>query len=95
MVLFEEGSLLKSPTEIEIAKKIGLKSTASEELYDVVIIGAGPAGLAAAVYGGTEGLKTLMMEKKAPEARLVQVQELKIISGFLQDFPELILQEEL
>ena len=65
-VLFEDGTLLKSPNEIEIAKKIGLNSTASEELYDVVIIGAGPAGLAAAVYGGTEGLKTLMIEKKAP-----------------------------
>jgi thioredoxin reductase (NADPH) len=65
-VLFEDGTLLKSPAEIEIAKKIGLRSTALEELYDVVIIGAGPAGLAAAVYGGTEGLKTLMIEKKAP-----------------------------
>jgi thioredoxin reductase (NADPH) len=65
-VLFEDGTLLKSPAEIEIAEKIGLKSTASEEFYDVVIIGAGPAGLAAAVYGGTEGLKTLMIEKKAP-----------------------------
>ena len=65
-VLFEDGTVLKSPNEIEIAKKIGLNSTASEELYDVVIIGAGPAGLAAAVYGGTEGLKTLMIEKKAP-----------------------------
>jgi thioredoxin reductase (NADPH) len=66
VVLFEDGSILKSPAEIDIAKKIGLKSTALEELYDVVIIGAGPAGLAAAVYGGTEGLKTLMIEKKAP-----------------------------
>ena len=66
VVLFEDGTLLKSPEEIDIAKKVGLKSTASEELYDVVIIGAGPAGLAAAVYGGTEGLKTLMIEKKAP-----------------------------
>jgi thioredoxin reductase (NADPH) len=65
-VLFEDGTLLKSPAEIEIANKIGLKSTASEGLYDVVIIGAGPAGLAAAVYGGTEGLKTLMIERKAP-----------------------------
>lgn len=65
-VLFEDGSLLKSPTEVEIGEKIGLKSTASQELYDVVIIGAGPAGLAAAVYGGTEGLKTLLIEKKAP-----------------------------
>ncbi len=66
IILFEEGSLLKCPTEIELAQKIGLISTASEELYDVVIIGAGPAGLAAAVYGGTEGLKTLMLEKRAP-----------------------------
>ncbi len=66
VVLFEDGDILKSPTEIDLAKKIGLKSTALEELYDVVIIGAGPAGLAAAVYGGTEGLKTLVIEKKAP-----------------------------
>jgi thioredoxin reductase (NADPH) len=65
-VLFEDGILVKSPTEISIGEKIGLKSTASQELYDVVIIGAGPAGLAAAVYGGTEGLKTIMIEKKAP-----------------------------
>jgi thioredoxin reductase (NADPH) len=65
-VLFEDGTLLKSPAENQVAEKIGLKSTASEEFYDVVIIGAGPAGLAAAVYGGTEGLKTLMIEKKAP-----------------------------
>jgi thioredoxin reductase (NADPH) len=65
-VLFEDGTSLKSPKEVEIAEKIGLKSTASEDLYDVVIIGAGPAGLAAAVYGGTEGLRTLLLEKKAP-----------------------------
>ncbi len=66
VIIFEDGTILKSPAETEIADKIGLKSTASEELYDVVIIGAGPAGLAAAVYGGTEGLRTLMIERKAP-----------------------------
>jgi len=65
-VLFEDDVLLKCPEEIDVAKKIGLKSNASNDLYDVVIIGAGPAGLAAAVYGGSEGLKTLMIEKKAP-----------------------------
>jgi thioredoxin reductase (NADPH) len=65
-VLFEDGALLKNPNEIKIGEKVGLKSTASQELYDVVIIGAGPAGLAAGVYGGTEGLRTLMIEKKAP-----------------------------
>ena len=66
VVIFEDGNILKNPAENDIAAKIGLKSTALEEFYDVVIIGAGPAGLAAAVYGGTEGLKTLMIEKKAP-----------------------------
>jgi thioredoxin reductase (NADPH) len=66
VVIFENGDILKNPVENDIAAKIGLKSTALEEFYDVVIIGAGPAGLAAAVYGGTEGLKTLMIEKKAP-----------------------------
>jgi len=66
VVFFEDGSFLKSPADIEIANKINLKSITFEELYDVVIIGAGPAGLAAAVYGGSEGLKTLMIEKKAP-----------------------------
>jgi len=65
-VLFEDGSLLTSPTVAELGEKVGMKSTAALDLYDVVIIGAGPAGLAAAVYGGTEGLKTLMIEKKAP-----------------------------
>ena len=65
-VIFEDGSVFKTPSETDIAKKIGLNSIASQELYDVVIIGAGPAGLAAAVYGGTEGLKTLMVERKAP-----------------------------
>jgi len=65
-VLFEDGSMLTSPTVTELGEKVGMKSTAALDLYDVVIIGAGPAGLAAAVYGGTEGLKTLMIEKKAP-----------------------------
>ncbi|MES2731703.1 MAG: FAD-dependent oxidoreductase [Bacteroidota bacterium] len=65
-LLFEDGSVLQNPTLIEIAGKIGLKSQAIEKMYDVVIVGAGPAGLAAAVYGGSEGLKTLLIEKRAP-----------------------------
>ncbi len=85
-VLFEDGVLLKNPSESEVAEKIGLKSTASGDLYDVVIVGAGPAGLAAAVYGGSEGLKTLLIEKKRLEDRPVQAPELKTISDFLQDF---------
>jgi len=67
VVFFEDGSFLKQPTLAQISEKIGLKRhTASAEFYDVVIIGAGPAGLSAAVYGGSEGLKTLLIEKRAP-----------------------------
>ncbi|MEM8998890.1 MAG: FAD-dependent oxidoreductase [Bacteroidota bacterium] len=65
-VFFEDGSVLKNPDLPEIAQKLGLNIKASEELYDVVIVGAGPAGLAAAVYGGSEGLKTLLIDRKAP-----------------------------
>ncbi|MCU0353678.1 MAG: FAD-dependent oxidoreductase [Cytophagales bacterium] len=66
VVFFEDGSYIKQPALTQIAEKIGLKPQASAELYDVVIIGAGPAGLSAAVYGGSEGLKTLLIEKRAP-----------------------------
>ncbi|WP_338764232.1 FAD-dependent oxidoreductase [Bernardetia sp. ABR2-2B] len=66
VVVFEEGELLKKPSKTELAEKLGLSSKASEDIYDVVIIGGGPAGLAAAVYGGSEGLKTLLIEKHAP-----------------------------
>jgi thioredoxin reductase (NADPH) len=65
-VFFEDGSFLTKPDIISIGNKVGLKAQASEKLYDVVIIGAGPAGLAAAVYGASEGLKTLLIERRAP-----------------------------
>ena len=66
VIFFEDGSFLMSPDINEIAAKLGMNAHATETLYDVVIIGAGPAGLAAAVYGASEGLKTLMVEKRAP-----------------------------
>jgi thioredoxin reductase (NADPH) len=65
-IIFADGTLLKTPAVRDIASKIGLNQEAKNELYDVVIIGAGPAGLAASVYGSSEGLKTLLIEKKAP-----------------------------
>jgi thioredoxin reductase (NADPH) len=65
-VFFEDNSFLLNPTPIDLAKKVGLTPNASEKIYDVVIIGAGPAGLAAAVYGASEGLKTLLIERRAP-----------------------------
>ncbi|MEM9674175.1 MAG: FAD-dependent oxidoreductase [Bacteroidota bacterium] len=65
-VFFEDNSYLVSPSISSIAQKVGMKVEATNQLYDVVIIGAGPAGLAAGVYGGSEGLKTLLIEKRAP-----------------------------
>lgn len=65
-VIFENGDVLRNPTNEQIASKIGFSTIARSELYDVAIIGAGPAGLAAAVYGGSEGLETLLIERKAP-----------------------------
>lgn len=66
VVFFEDGSMLKNPELKDVAAKTGRNTDAREELYDVCIIGAGPAGLAAGVYGGSEGLKTLLIEKRAP-----------------------------
>ncbi|MEQ8360195.1 MAG: FAD-dependent oxidoreductase [Cytophagales bacterium] len=65
-VIMEDGELLVDPDLRAIATKTGRNIQAREELYDVVIIGAGPGGLAAGVYGGSEGLKTLLIEKHAP-----------------------------
>ncbi len=65
-IFFEDGEHLTEPSPAQIATKLGKNPTASENIYDVAIIGAGPAGLAAAVYGGSEGLKTLLIEKRAP-----------------------------
>ncbi|MEM9527483.1 MAG: FAD-dependent oxidoreductase, partial [Bacteroidota bacterium] len=66
IVLFEDGTTLADPSLAQVAEKLGMSATAQEELYDVVIVGGGPAGMAAAVYGGSEGLKTLLIEKRAP-----------------------------
>lgn len=66
LVIFNDGSGLCKPEPIEVAKKIGLQVQPNANLYDVVIVGGGPAGLAAAVYGASEGLRTLLIEKRAP-----------------------------
>jgi len=66
LMLFPDGTRLCDPTPLAIAQKIGLRTHADVEFYDLAIIGGGPAGLAAAVYGASEGLKTVMIEREAP-----------------------------
>ena len=66
MVVFHDGTSLSKPTPRELADKIGLQTRAQQRFYDLIVIGGGPAGLAAAVYGASEGLKTILIEQSAP-----------------------------
>jgi thioredoxin reductase (NADPH) len=66
LVVFEDGTVLERPTDADIAARIGLSARARTELYDVIVAGAGPAGLAAAVHAATEGHRTLVIERHAP-----------------------------
>ena len=66
VVIFPDGSYLVNPNEIQVAEKINLKTHAEKPFYDLIIIGSGPAGLAAGVYGASEGLRTLLVEQEAP-----------------------------
>jgi thioredoxin reductase (NADPH) len=65
VVFFPNGEVLADPDNLTLANKIGLQTQATQPFYDVIIIGAGPAGLGAAVYGASEGLRTLMIDKEA------------------------------
>jgi len=66
LVLFPDGARLPDPTHSEVAGHIGLQTRAVAESYDLIIVGGGPAGLAAAVYGASEGLRTVVVEREAP-----------------------------
>jgi thioredoxin reductase (NADPH) len=66
VAVLEDGSVLERPTVLELAERLGVTGTPAEDHYDVVVVGGGPAGLAAAVYGASEGLKTVMVEREAP-----------------------------
>jgi thioredoxin reductase (NADPH) len=66
VVVLADGTVLVRPTPAEIAVRIGLDTTPDLPFYDLIIIGGGPAGLAAAVYGASEGLRTLVVERQAP-----------------------------
>jgi thioredoxin reductase (NADPH) len=66
VVFFPDGTTLIEPNSRELAEKIGLQTKAAQPFYDLIVVGAGPAGLGAAVYAGSEGLRTVMIEKEAP-----------------------------
>ncbi len=66
LLVFGDGTWLADPTDQALAEQVGLSTEAESPYYDLIIVGAGPAGLAAAVYGASEGLRTVLIEKEAP-----------------------------
>src|ERR1700726_330692 len=66
IVLFADGTKMLNSVPTEVAQKVGLRTRAETSFYDLAIVGGGPAGLAAAVYGASEGLHTVMLEREAP-----------------------------
>jgi thioredoxin reductase (NADPH) len=82
LVVFPDGSALRNPTTRQIAEKVGLQTKAALPFYDMVIVGGGPAGLAAAVYGASEGLKTLLVEREAPGGQAGTTSRIENYLGF-------------
>jgi thioredoxin reductase (NADPH) len=82
VVLFPDGSALRDPTNMQIAEKVGLQTRAALPFYDLVIVGGGPAGLAAAVYGASEGLKTILVEREAPGGQAGTTSRIENYLGF-------------
>ncbi len=93
VVLFGDGSYLVQPGQMELANKIGLRTQATKEFYDLVIIGAGPAGLAAAVYGASEGLRTLVIDNGTPGGQAGSSSRIENYLGFPEGISGQLLAE--
>jgi thioredoxin reductase (NADPH) len=82
LVLTSSGATLRAPSTFEVADALGLHTTAERALYDVCIVGGGPAGLAAAVYAASEGLDTVIVEREAPGGQAGQSAAIENYLGF-------------
>jgi thioredoxin reductase (NADPH) len=82
LVIFSDGERLEEPSLAEIAERVGLRRRADAEFYDLAIVGGGPAGLAAAVYGASEGLRTVMIEREAPGGQAGMSSRIENYLGF-------------
>src|ERR1700722_16667770 len=82
VVLFQDGAKLLDSTPAEVAQKVGLRTRAQTTFYDLAIVGGGPAGLAAAVYGASEGLHTVMIEREAPGGQAGMSSRIENYLGF-------------
>src|SRR5216110_1520229 len=82
VVLFPDGTKLLESVPADVAQKVGLRTRAQTSFYDMAIVGGGPAGLAAAVYGASEGLKTVMVEREAPGGQAGMSSRIENYLGF-------------
>jgi len=82
LVVGPDGTVLKAPTDAELAAHVGLSTTPAEQFYDLVVIGGGPAGLGAAVYGASEGLRTVLVERTATGGQAGQSSRIENYLGF-------------
>ncbi|MGH9944002.1 MAG: FAD-dependent oxidoreductase [Pyrinomonadaceae bacterium] len=82
LVVLPDGTRLSEPSSAEIAERVGLRTRAGAEFYDLAIVGGGPAGLAAAVYGASEGLRTVMIEREAPGGQAGMSSRIENYLGF-------------
>ncbi len=82
ITLFQDGTKLLESTPTEVAQKVGLRTRAQTNFYDLAIVGGGPAGLAAAVYGASEGLHTVMIESEAPGGQAGMSSRIENYLGF-------------
>jgi thioredoxin reductase (NADPH) len=82
VVVLEDGDVMERPSVRELADRLGVITRPASEHYDLVIVGGGPAGLAAAVYGASEGLRTVMVEREAPGGQAGQSSRIENYLGF-------------
>jgi thioredoxin reductase (NADPH) len=82
LVIFPDGTHIAGPTDQEIAEKVGLSTEAQWPFYDLVVVGAGPAGLAAAIYAGSEGVRTILIDADAPGGQAGQSARIENFIGF-------------
>jgi len=82
VVVPPDGEALVEPTDAELATHVGLATTPSKDFYDVIVIGGGPAGLGAAVYGASEGLRTVLLERTATGGQAGQSSRIENYLGF-------------
>ncbi len=82
LVVFSDGSTLSDPSSLQLAEKLGLRTRSESPFCDLLIVGGGPAGLAAAVYGASEGLRTVMIEREAPGGQAGMSSRIENYLGF-------------